>query len=154
PSKPPTRNQIATAVRSTVGADAAFERIADVEIARVADAAVVSVRSPGSRSHVRNGTTPCAFTGGAPPTGHSFHVDIESFDLSIGGNQLRAPQTTDFELSVDPGSTLLSAGKSVTFAVVAVMTGPGLVSTQGYIVPTATAPAPAPPDSDLESAAA
>ncbi len=153
PSKPPTRNELDVAVRTSLGPGLAFERIADVQIARVVDAAVVTVRGPGSRPHVRDGTFPCQFTGGSPPVGHAFQVDIESFKLSIAGSPLTVPQTTNFNLSFNPATTLLAATQSVTFAVVAVRTGPGLVSAQGSIVATGTVPAPAPADGLLEAAA-
>jgi hypothetical protein len=152
PSKPPARNQIEAAVRAALGPDLAFERIADVQIARVANSATVSLRSPGSRPHVRNGSDPCAFTGGPPPTGHSFHVDIESFELSIAGSQLTVPQIKNFELSFNSASTLLAPGQSVTFGLAAVRTEPDLVSTQGQIQTTTGVPASAPSDDDLDAA--
>jgi hypothetical protein len=151
PSPAPTRNELAVAVASAFGSGLPFERIADVEIARVGDAAVVAIRAQGARSHVRDGTSPSRFTGGAPPTGHSFQVDIESFEMVLGGSALAVPETTNFTLSSDVTATLLAAGERVAFAVVAVRTGPGLVSAQGSIVTAGPIPAPAPAASALEA---
>lgn len=148
----PGGNALAVAVRTAFGPDLAFERIADVQIARSGDTVVVTVREQGRRPHVRDGSSASRFTGGSPPVGHSFQVDVESFELVVGGVSLRVPATTNFVLSVDPASTLLGAGESVAFAVVAVRTGPELVSAQGTVAITGPHPAPAPEDSVLAAA--
>ena len=153
PAPAPPRHVVAAAVRAALGAGLPFERVAEVQIARAGDSAVVTVRYQASSAKVRNGTAPSQFTGGPPPTGHAFQVDIDSFDLVVGGSPLTVPKTVNFSLSDNPGSTLLSPGDIVVFTVVAVRTGPGLVSAPGPIVTTGAFPAPAPDDATVQAAA-
>jgi hypothetical protein len=69
-------------------------------------------------TQVRDGTTPSTLVG-SPAIGHSFQVDVSSFDLAIHGIWGSVPAATDLVLSRDPSSIPIAVGASVVYTIVA-----------------------------------
>ena len=105
----------------------------------------------GFEPRVRDGTTTSCLTGGSPPTGHDFNVDVAGFRLVLGGRPVTVPPTRDFDLSSDPVSVPLTDGQSIGYALAAVERGGAarLVVASGV---AASGPGTAPGDSALAAA--
>jgi hypothetical protein len=69
-------------------------------------------------SAVIDGSTPSALTGGPPPTGHSFKVDIAPFEICLGDAHLQVTSVTNFVLSENLTSIPIADGESIVYAVV------------------------------------
>lgn len=66
---------------------------------------------------VVNGSTPSALTGGPPPTGHAFRVDIQAFDISLGSVHLQVAPVVNFVLSENTVAIPITDGQSIVYAV-------------------------------------
>ena len=134
----PSETDIHQLLLTTQGSIPEFSRLADIEIRRVADSAELRVRGGTLRMAVRNGTTPSRFTGGPPPTGHEFRIDILASEVFVAGELIPIPAQSDFLLSANAAATLLTPGESIIYTLIGVRTLPGLVTVQGTSAPNAT----------------
>lgn len=146
---PPGDLQIAAAVNASMGGPAPYSRLADIEILRKGNAAEVGVANRNLRSRIVNGALPSAFTGGSPPSGHVFRINIAAGDVAIQGDTLTVPAATNFTLSSSAVTTLLAPGERMMFSLVGIRTGPRLVSLSGAIASGAGAAAAPPDDASL-----
>jgi hypothetical protein len=144
--------QLAAAVNAEAGEPAPFARLADIDVFRDGDDARLRVVNRNLHSRITNGTLPSAFIGGPPPTGHEFRIDIAAGDVAIQGDTQNIPTVTNFMLSASMVTTLLAPGERVIFSLVAIRTGPRLVSLMGAIAP-APGPVAGPPGDSLVAAA-
>lgn len=111
----------------------------------------------GFEPRVLDGTTPTQLLG-SPPAGHAFRVDIITFLLPpelLGGVRITAPAATDLVLSESATSIPIMPGRSIRYALAAVVDAGGNAS---WLVipgpPSFTETAASPTDDDLAAAAA
>ena len=90
----------------------------------------------GFEPRVRDAVPPSGLTGGSPPAGHAFFVDLSRFQLNFSGQRLTVPATARLLLSEDPKSIPVSDGESIVYAVVAASK---LASVSLIVVPGAAA---------------
>jgi uncharacterized protein len=111
----------------------------------------------GFESRVTDGTTATQLLG-SPPVGHSFRVNVISFQLPkamTGGVRATVPATTDLQLSGSPTSIPIVAGGSIRYAVVAILDATGAVTLRVVAgVPSAEPYAGSPTDDDIAAVAA
>jgi hypothetical protein len=147
---PPGDLQLEAAARTVIGRPVPLVRLADIEVFRNGDAAQLHIVHRYLRSGIRNGTLPSTFTGGSPPTGHGFQVDVDEGEALIDGETLTFSAQTNLVLSSDPLSTLLAPGERIVFSLIGIKRGPQLVSMRGTIAPPSGVVASPPDDQSLE----
>jgi hypothetical protein len=114
----------------------------------------------GFEPRLRDGTSPCRLlTSGAVPVGHSFHVDLASFQLPpdpADGARVTVPGITDLPLSHHASSIPIPPGGSIRYALLAVRPGAApraeIVVARGPV--SVTSEAVSPDDATVEIAAA
>jgi hypothetical protein len=72
----------------------------------------------GFEPRVRDAVPPSSLTGGPPPVGHAFFVDVNALQISLTGQRISVPATPRLLLSQDPASIPLADGQSIVYAVV------------------------------------
>ena len=65
-----------------------------------------------------DGTTPSTLTGGAPPSGHIFRLDVRPFQMTLGSTHLVIDPVTDRVVSQDPAAIPVDPGQGIACAVV------------------------------------
>ena len=82
---------------------------------------------------VRDGTTPSQLTGGPPPVGHEFRVDIAPFHIALGTKVVSVPGIQDLVVSAAADAMPLAPGQSLVYSLaVTWLAGlPGVVAVRG-----------------------
>lgn len=65
-----------------------------------------------------NGSTPSTLTGGVPPIGHIFRLDVHPFQITLGNTHLVIDPITDWVVSQDPTAIPVVPGQGIAYAVV------------------------------------
>jgi hypothetical protein len=78
----------------------------------------------GFEPRVRDSSPASGLTGGPPPTGHGFFVDVSEFQLHQHGLRAAVPATTRLALSQSPSSIPIADGESIVYALAAGAKGP------------------------------
>ena len=73
----------------------------------------------GFESRIRDSVPSSQLTGGVPPTGHAFAVDVTGFQLRRRGLRLTIPATPRLVLSQDPATIPLNDGQTIVYTIAA-----------------------------------
>lgn len=136
----PTETAVAQRAATFFGPSPDYSRLADIQISRTGDVAILEVLRGSLADAVTDGSTPSHFTGGSPPSGHDFRIDIARSIASVAGQRIPLPPQTDFVLSASAVNTLLAPGQSIVFTLAAVVAPAALAHSQGIVEPQASAP--------------
>jgi hypothetical protein len=93
----------------------------------------------GFEPRVRDSVPASSLSGGPPPVGHAFFVDVGALQLNLRGQRVSVPARPRLLLSQDPASIPLTDGQSIVYAVVvaallaqvSLIVVPGLAATTG-----------------------
>jgi uncharacterized protein len=98
----------------------------------------------GFEPRVRDSVPASALTGGSPPVGHAFYVDVNAIQLNVHGQRLGVPATPRLPLSQHPASIPVTDGQSIVYAVVAAarLAQVTLIVVAGVAAATGNEPAP------------
>jgi hypothetical protein len=73
----------------------------------------------GFEPRIRDASPPSGLTGGSPPAGHAFFVDVSSFQLHAHGMRATVPATPRLLLSQSPSAIPIADGESISYTVAA-----------------------------------
>jgi hypothetical protein len=108
----------------------------------------------GFEPRVRDATPPSGLTGGPPPVGHAFFVNVSTFQLHTHGIRATVPAAPSLLLSENPTTIPIADGQSIVYSIAAgVRTGTvSLIVVPGNANTSGTESAPL--DADLAAAVA
>jgi hypothetical protein len=98
----------------------------------------------GFEPRVRDASPPSGLTGGPPPVGHAFFVDVSTFQLHSHGLRATVPATPSLLLSQSPSTIPIADGETIVYTIAAGVRGNGvsLIVIAGNASPSGAETAP------------